>query len=125
MSVVRHIHRDDFQALAVRGVMEGGGVVLHTLEDPDDCIPPGEWTCTRDYYHKGDYETYEIQVPERDRILFHIGNTHNDTRGCVLLGLERGTLDGNPAVLNSRAAFRTFMDLLQGVEMFTLVVTEQ
>ena len=121
---VRHIHRDDFHALGVRGWMEGGGTVLQTLEDPLDLIGPGTYTCTRSHYHRGGYPTFEIHVSGRSRILFHIGNDLTDTEGCVLVGLERGELNGVPAVLNSTPAFKQFMDSLDGVDLFTLVVTE-
>ena len=104
--------------------MEGGGVVLHTLEDPDDLIPAGEYTCVRDYYQRGNYPTFEVHVPGRTRILFHKGNTHHDTEGCILLGLRSGELDGKPAVLSSAVAFNAFMDLLEGVDEFTLTITE-
>ena len=57
-------------------------------------------------------------------ILFHRGNTHRDTEGCVLIGSTRGTLHGEPAVLGSRKAFADFMDSLDGVDEFTLIVTE-
>lgn len=121
---VRHIHRDDFHPLGVRGVMEGGGVVLQTLEDPRDLIPAGEHECTKSWYYRGEYATYEIHVPGRSRILFHRGNTHRDTEGCVLVGMTRGMLHGEPAVLGSRQAFAAFMDSLEGVEAFTLLITE-
>jgi hypothetical protein len=47
------------------------------------------------------------EVPERDFILFHGGNTHYDTDGCLLPGIR--TLpddDGNPAVWSSTDAYR-------------------
>lgn len=122
--VHRHIHRNDFGELAIRGVMEGGGVVMYTLEDPEDHIPPGEYLCTRDHYHKGNYPTFLVHAEGRSRILFHKGNTHLDTRGCILVGTSRGTIDGVPAVLGSTAAFMAFMDLLDGVDEFTLTISD-
>jgi len=122
--VVRHIHRQEFLPLAVRGVMEGGGIVLHTLEDPEDLVEAGQYDCTRDYYHAGDHPTYLINHPTRSRLLFHAGNTHEDTLGCVLLGIEQGEINDVPAVLGSRAAFQAFMDSLDNTDSFTLVITE-
>ena len=86
-----------------------------TLENPwmdnqrnISCIPEGEYdvrirlpreSATREYMHllvKG--------VPNRDYILFHIGNTAKDTSGCILVGLG----SQQNIVQNSRLA----MDLL-------------
>jgi len=68
-----------------------------TLENPwldnqrnISCIPEGKYkvrlrlpreSATRDYIH-----LLVQDVPNRDYILFHIGNTAKDTRGCILVG---------------------------------------
>jgi len=55
------------------------------------CIPEGQYkvrlrtaeeSATRDYLH-----LLVQDVPNRDYILFHIGNSAKDTRGCVLVGI--------------------------------------
>ena len=55
------------------------------------CIPKGEYKVrlrlpresgTRDYIH-----LLVQEVPNRDWILFHRGNTAKDTSGCILVGL--------------------------------------
>ena len=71
-----------------------------TLEEEDrgnqrniSAIPPGAYVCRRSRYHAGGYDTYEVtDVPGRSRILFHIGNTEEDTAGCILLGERLGVL---------------------------------
>jgi hypothetical protein len=73
------------------------------------CIPAGQYkvrlrtareSATRDYLH------LLIQdVPNRDYILFHIGNSAKDTRGCVLVGI--GTKQD--FVKNSRLAMELLM----------------
>lgn len=96
-------------------------------------VPAGSYTCERDYYHRGDYETFEIKdVEGRSRILFHIGNTEEDTAGCVLVGLEHGVLAvrdeetkvhrTKTAVLRSTEGFRRFMRALDGEDSFRLAI---
>ena len=72
------------------------------------CIPRGEYkvrlrlpreSATRDYLH-----LLVEDVENRSYILFHIGNTPKDTKGCVLVGLG----SQQDVVSNSRLA----MDLL-------------
>ena len=55
------------------------------------CIPEGQYkvrirlpreSATRDYMH-----LLVKDVPGRDYILFHIGNTAKATRGCILVGM--------------------------------------
>lgn len=99
------------------------------------CIPAGTYLCRRSRYHAGGYDTFEITgVPNRSRILFHIGNTEEDTAGCILVGKRFGVLVRTDedtgrkapklAVLDSRTAFREFMERLDGVSEFMLQITE-
>jgi len=69
--------------------------------------------------------TYQIMdVPERSQILFHAGNTHKDTHGCVLLGLQYGKLDKDTAILASKSAFTKFMELMNGVAEAQLIIID-
>ena len=99
-------------------------------------IPAGTYLCERRYYNRGKYWTFEITgVPNRTHVLFHIGNTEENTDGCVLLGFTVGALkvkdedSGKPkpklAVLNSRNAFNAFMDSQHGVDSFWLDVEDE
>ena len=92
-----------------------GEYVCDTLENPFlnnqrniSCIPKGHYkvrlrlareSATRDYLH-----LLVQDVPNRDYILFHIGNSPKDTSGCILVGIGRK----QDFVSNSRLA----MDLL-------------
>ena len=82
-----------------------------TLENPYinnerniSCIPEGQYkvrlrlareSATRDYLH-----LLVQDVPNRDWILFHIGNTAKDTSGCIIVGNGRK----HNVVENSRLA---------------------
>ena len=94
------------------------------------CIPKGIYplikrTTTRTVLD--DKITYGVMgVPRRTGILFHIGNTHYDTKGCPLTVstfaklLARGTsISGG---LGSKIAFEGFRKVMEDVEEATLVV---
>jgi hypothetical protein len=68
----------------------------------------------------------EILIPGWKYVLFHIGNYHSDTDGCVLLGSELGT---SPAkglcVWRSRDAYReVYPRLLEAVRNGASLVIE-
>lgn len=99
------------------------------------CIPAGFYTCVATERVRTGEPTYEITgVLGRSRILFHAGNTEEDTEGCVLVGQEFGARQiadedapDRPvrlkwAVTNSRAAFAEFLVQLEGVPTFPLAV---
>ena len=93
------IIRNTFTEVSTIGKLYLNGEWLcDTLENPYldyqrniSCIPAGEYpvrlrlareSATKDYLH-----LLVMDVPNRDLILFHIGNTAKDTRGCVLVGI--------------------------------------
>jgi hypothetical protein len=124
----------------VFGVLTVDGYHLFTCEEEDlgnrvgvSCIPPGLYLLRRTVYQKYGYETFEVtDVPGRTRILFHPGNTEEDTEGCILVGLSLGVLDVKDedsgerakklAVLSSRKAFNFFMEKLAGKNEVELVI---
>lgn len=112
------------------------------------------YRCVRDYWYGGKVPTFEIiwpwdddhdGRPDRDRLLFHWANAVRNRGGelillgCVAPGLERvqpvwetffpgedlpELAQGLPGVASSRDAFQTFMEHNDGLEEFTLKVTE-
>jgi len=91
--------RDTFSEKSTIGeLFLNGERICDTLENPwldnqrnISCIPEGNYdvrlrlpreSATREYIH-----LLVQDVPNRDWILFHRGNTAKDTRGCILVGL--------------------------------------
>ena len=91
--------RDTFSKKSTIGeLFLNGERICDTLENPwqdnqrnISCIPEGVYpvrlrlpreSATRDYLH-----LLVQEVPNRDWILFHRGNTAKDTSGCILVGL--------------------------------------
>lgn len=86
------------------------GVQQFTLE-PINCIPTDVYQCRPARYNRGGYDSSLITfVPGRTNIKHHIGNTMNDTTGCILHGSSLGWLAGHWAVINSTRAFSRFME---------------
>lgn len=85
-------------------------------------IPLGIHLCTRTVYIKGGYETFEIHIEGRFRILFHKLNVETESEGCVGIGEQFGFLNGSPAILQSGAGFTEFMGKMKGIDEFYLQV---
>lgn len=84
------------------------------------CIPDGIYTCKRVNSPRFG-ETFEVtDVPGRSHILFHKGNTEDDTQGCILVGEQFESLRGKTAVLQSGHGYVEFMSRLSGMDEFTL-----
>lgn len=74
----------------------------------ESCIPGGAY-----HIEKNERGVWEIMnVPGRDKIQIHAGNTAADTTGCILLGKSRGILEGMPAVLQSKDAMEEFNEIM-------------
>lgn len=103
---------------------------IFTLENPlrqtnqDSRIPMGIYDC-KPYSGIKFQNVYLVDgVPGRSSILIHWGNFEKDTDGCILVGLESGMLNGEPAVMYSKKAFDYFKSLV-GDEKFALHVKER
>ncbi len=113
------------------------GFGLHTLELPWEnnersvsCIPCGTYLVeTTDSPRFG--SVFKIlDVPDRTDILFHRGNwagrksmpeLHSNVDGCVLLGQDRGILEGQKCVKSSSNACDEFYAHLK-LEQFELLI---
>ena len=87
------------------------------------CIPAGKYVCRRLVSSKFG-ETFQVcDVPGRVGILFHAGNSApRDTRGCILLGIGSEISGNNAYLLASRAAMKTFMQMLEDINTFELEI---
>lgn len=102
-----------------------------TLENPDlnnkpfeSCIPAGAYKCER-YQSKRFGDTFMVMdVFNRLGILFHWGNTREDTKGCILIGEMFEPVYGKDAIQSSRKGFAEFKQLLAEVDEFDLLIKE-
>ncbi len=86
-------------------------------------ISAGTYHCVWEPY--GKFRGYALKdVPGFTNIEMHIGNTEDDTLGCILLGLRRGKLAGKEAVLSSRTACERFSQYMRQ-QSFDLVISEE
>ncbi len=124
------ISRVAYNATETMGVLKVNNVPrMLTLEDPwqtnktnISCIPQGSYTC-KPYQSPKYPNTFEvIDVPGRDYILFHKGNTNHDTHGCILVGRRFGSLHNENAILESTQAFGDFLSIVQGLNEFNLTI---
>ncbi len=94
------------------------------------CIPEGQYICKRrksylvEKITKAEWDnTFEVtSVPGRTGVLFHAGNTTEDTHGCILVAQYFGKLRGDRAVLNSGATFNAFMTITRNIDQFELSI---
>lgn len=92
------------------------------------CIPAGKYVAKRDWHHPNDpkrYQVWELQnVPGRSEIQIHIANKPSQLLGCIAPGESYGVMDGEPAVLNSTAAFKRFMEYTKDATTLELEVKD-
>ncbi len=127
MLLVRTEHTDTY----TRGVLMLPDQVFYTLELPwrdnerrISCIPTGAYeSLYLPLSASGKYRsTYHLQqVDGRSGILIHNGNIVSHTDGCILIGMTKGHLAEEPAVLQSRKAM-TLLNKLMGKQDFILEI---
>ena len=126
MTLKRVLFTDD----GTQGVLITDGRLKFLTLEPEwknnargiSCIPEGQYLCKRVDTPKHSITFEVMQVPGRDSILIHSGNTEADTEGCILLGMEAGEVDGKRAVLRSKEAFEKFLKLTNDKQTFMLSV---
>jgi hypothetical protein len=119
----------------IRGILrdEQGDQLAVTLERSYQDKPKlvdGIYLCQRGPHRlhgmTKDFETFEILgVPKCTGILFHWGNWHTDSEGCVLVGRVCCDSPRGCMITESRKTFARFMLDLEGEETFQLTVITQ
>jgi hypothetical protein len=120
------------------GILFYNNFKCQTLELPwkdnkpnESCIPSGSYDVKIRLSPKYGQIYWVTEVPGRSFILIHSGNWAGDrgkgykthVNGCILLGKNRGLLQGQLAVLNSRITIKRFMLKLR-LEPFTFNIYE-
>jgi len=129
MKIVELIRLEEGEQGVIGALKIDKEVFCWTLEPSDrlnksneSCIPIQQYICKRIISPKFG-ETFTItNVPNRTNILFHKGNTEDDTLGCLLLGQTVGKLRGQRAILNSGRSFDDFMLTMAGEQVFHLTI---
>jgi hypothetical protein len=123
------------------GILQANGVSFATIERPwiahpdgpggmprKSCVPPGVYQ-VQPWNSPNFPETYILvnnvlgvylqpnlippkQTWGRAAILMHVANRVRDVIGCIGVGMERGEIAGEPAVLRSVAAMRELNRIL-------------
>lgn len=86
------------------------------------CIPIGTYAC-RKMVHPNFGKCFQVyNVDNRDGIFIHVGNYHNQIKGCILLGsaLQDINADGIVDVINSRSTINSAYNFLS--VKFNLVI---
>lgn len=123
------LRRTASKATATLGyLVKDGKALCVTCEEPwrnnakeISCIPAGRYRVVKRFSVKYGHHWHVQDVPGRSLILIHAGNTTKDTRGCILAGKSFGTLDGLPAVLESRAAMAALRQTLPDEFWLTVI----
>lgn len=85
-------------------------------------IPEGQYICKRNKSPKYGNGWAVSDVPNRDNILFHAGNTLKNTEGCIILAQHFGKLGADLAVLNSGETYKRFLQITENCPELNLVI---
>ena len=117
---IRRYYQDEDVTLGVLNVGHHKHLPIYTLEKPwkdnqrnISCIPHGVYKI-RDYTSLKYKSVFEIcNVPNRSKILFHVGNYENETQGCILPGLGTQYYGNQLMVTRSGDAMRALKELIK------------
>ena len=84
------------------------------------CIPGGQYHVVPRTSPKFKQHWHVQDVPGRDMILIHGGNTINDTHGCILIGRAFSRIGALPSIMQSQEALSMLRERFPGE--FTLTI---
>ena len=104
------LHRGPSWETGTFGILSRGDYPLCvTCEDPwrdnqhyISCIPEGTYTFRKRLSPKHSHHWEIVNVPGRDLVLIHAGNTIDDTQGCILVGRGIGHIGNLPSIVQSQ-----------------------
>lgn len=108
-------------------LLVNGSFGYYTLEDlvrhrkiaGETAIPAGRYRVRLTYSPRFGRLMPSVEgVPGFSGVRIHSGNDHQDTEGCILVGMAKGQLDGDPdpEILQSRAAYSELFGRLKRVD---------
>lgn len=118
---------------ATLGLLTGLSKPIYTLEDEwrgnqrqVSCIPTGSYQAVPHGWEPGSPVKFKqvwrlLNVPGRSDILIHVGNSHKDTLGCLLVGLGMQVTQTQSLISDSRLAIELMRREI-GKRGFTLVI---
>lgn len=108
---------------------DAGKQLCVTCEEPwnynsrkNSCIPAGRYRCERFSGSKFKNVWQVVNVPNRDTILIHNGNTIADTEGCILVGKAFSALLGQPSISESKLTLEQLRSILD--DEFEILITD-
>jgi hypothetical protein len=116
-----HLKQCTIGTLSIDGLF-----VCYTLEDVtrpygikipgNTAIPEGEYEVTVDWSNRFQrFMPKLLEVPGFEGIRIHAGNTHKDTSGCILVGMEKDI--EHERILRSREAYGiVYMEIIGEVQ---------
>lgn len=122
--------RTDFKTDGILGKLydEDGLFLAVTLEhsyDGKPKVPAGVYRCVRRNSPKFGYDVFMLKdVPGHDFIEFHVANWQRDLDGCIGLGSASCESLSGTMIVESNKTFHHFMDTLDGIDAFTLVIDD-
>lgn len=127
---VINIRREISDPRGVQGILRCGEFSCYTLERPwlnnrphVSCIPAGTYKGRiLPSPHFGMDLPELLDVPGRDQILIHAGNTVGDSKGCIMVGLDRD--ESEPRIMRSRKALAGLFEAIGDAKEFWVNVLE-
>lgn len=102
-------------------IVVGGDIVVPATLEHVGILPYGTYHWKKVVSPKRGLLVIELtDVPGHTNIQFHVGNTLEDSEGCVLVGSQRSARD--VAILNSCPAYLKLMKAVKDAETGELVV---